>query len=62
MLFGFYVFILVISVVFRYILEEYRLIEYFVKYFGENIYNYFIVLFVWRDELEVYVILLEDYF
>lgn len=62
MLFGFYVFILVISVVFRYILEEYRLIDYFVKYFGENIYNYFIVFFVWRDELEVYVILLKDYF
>lgn len=58
---GPHAFILVISVASRYTLEEHRSIEHFVKYFGENIYNYFIVLFVRRDELEAHAISLKDH-
>lgn len=58
---GPHAFILVISVASRYTLEEHRSIEHFVKHFGENIYNYFIVLFVRRDELEAHAISLEDH-
>lgn len=45
-------FILVLSI-YRFIEEEYNLVEYFVKYFGENVYNYFIVLFICKDDLDV---------
>lgn len=48
---GFYVFILVLSV-FRFIDEDYMFMEYFVKYFGENIFNYFIIIFICKDDLE----------
>lgn len=58
---GPHAFILVISVASRYTLEEHRSIDHFVKYFGENIYNYFIVLFVRRDELEAHAISLKDH-
>lgn len=49
--FGFYVFILVLSV-FRFIEEEQKFIEYFVKYFGENMYNYVIVFFICKEDLD----------
>lgn len=58
---GPHAFIFVISVASRYTLEEHRSIEHFVKYFGENIYNYVIVLFVRRDELEAHAISLKDH-
>lgn len=58
---GPHAFILVISVASRYTSEEHRSIDHFVKYFGENIYNYFIVLFVRRDELEAHAISLKDH-
>lgn len=49
---GPHAFILVISVAARYTEEEHKSIEHFVKFFGEKIYNYFIVLFTRRDELD----------
>lgn len=58
---GPHAFIFVISVASRYTLEEHRSIEHVVKYFGENIYNYVIVLFVRRDELEAHAISLKDH-
>lgn len=58
---GPHAFIFVISVASRYTLEEHRSIEHFVKYFGESIYNYFIVLFVRKDELEARAISLKDH-
>lgn len=49
---GPHAFILVISVAARYTEEEHKSIEHFVKYFGEKLYNYFIVLFTRKDELD----------
>lgn len=50
---GPHAFILVISVAARYTEEEHKSIEHFVKYFGEKIYNYVIVLFTRKDELDL---------
>lgn len=48
--FGFYVFILVFSIL-RFIEEDKKCIEYFVKYFGEEMYKYSIIFFICEDEL-----------
>lgn len=44
MLLGFYVFILVFRFL-GYMMNEQKIIEYYVKYFGEKFYNYFILFF-----------------
>lgn len=36
----------------RFTEEEQRCVEHFIKYFGENIYKYFIILFPRKDELD----------
>lgn len=36
----------------RYIEEEKRIVEYFVKYFGDKIYGYFIVFFIRKDDFD----------
>lgn len=51
MLLGFYVFILVFSFL-RYMVEEQKIIEYYVKYFGEKVYNYFIIFFIRKDDFD----------
>lgn len=48
---GPHAFVLVLNVA-RYTDEEHKSIEHFVKYFGENIYNYSIVLFTRKDDLD----------
>lgn len=49
---GPHAFILVLNVVSRYTQEEQQSVEHFVRYFGENIHKYFIVLFTRKDELD----------
>lgn len=58
---GPHAFILVLNVVSRYTKEEQQSVEHFVRYFGENIHNYFIVLFTRKDELEAHNIKLMDH-
>lgn len=48
---GPHAFILVLSLT-RYTEEEKRTVEHFVKYFGDKIYNYFIVVFTRKDDLD----------
>lgn len=48
---GPHAFILVMNIA-RFTEEEHRSIEHFVKYFGENIYHYAIVLFTRKDDLD----------
>uniref|UniRef100_A0A8W8LYT0 AIG1-type G domain-containing protein n=1 Tax=Magallana gigas TaxID=29159 RepID=A0A8W8LYT0_MAGGI len=48
---GPHAFILVLSLT-RYTEEEKRTVEHFVKYFGDKIYGYFIVLFTRKDDLD----------
>lgn len=49
---GPHAFIFVINAASRYTEEEQRSVEHFVNYFGNEIYKYFIVLFVRKDELK----------
>lgn len=49
---GTHAFILVLSVS-RFTEEEQKSIEHFVKYFGENMYKYAIVLFTRKEDLDV---------
>lgn len=49
---GPHAFVLVLSIR-RFTEEEHESVEHFVKYFGEHVYKYVIVLFTHRDELEV---------
>lgn len=58
---GPHAFIMVINVVSRYTQEEQSSVEHFVRYFGENIHKYFIVLFTRKDELEANNIKLIDH-
>lgn len=58
---GPHVFILVLNIASRYTQEEQQSIEHFVRYFGENIHNYFIVLFTRKDELEAHNMKLMDH-
>lgn len=48
---GPHAFILVLSPS-RYTMEEQKLLEYFVDYFGERFYNYLIILFTRKDDLD----------
>lgn len=48
---GPHAFILVLGLT-RYTEEEKRTVEHFVKYFGDKIYNYFIVVFTRKDDLD----------
>lgn len=57
---GPHAFILVLSLT-RYTEEEQRSVEHFVKYFGEKIYKYFIVLFTRKDDLDIEGIELMDH-
>lgn len=50
-MFGFYVFILVLNFI-RYIKEEKEVVKYFENYFGEDIYKYFIIFFIRKEDLE----------
>ena len=58
---GPHAFILVINVAERYTTEVERTVEHFVKYFGENVYKYFIVLFSRKDQLDAKNIAIEEY-
>lgn len=58
---GPHAFILVLNVVSRYTKEEQNAVEHFVRYFGEHIHNYFIVLFTRKDELDDHNIKLIDH-
>ena len=58
---GPHAFILVINAAERYTSEEERTVEHFVKYFGENVYKYFIVLFTRKDQLDAKNITIEEY-
>lgn len=49
---GPHVFILVLNILQRYTKEEQRSVELLVKCFGEDIYNYCIILFTNRDKME----------
>lgn len=48
---GHHAFILVLSVS-RFTKEDYKSIKHLVKYFGENIFNYVIILFTRKDDLD----------
>ena len=58
---GPHAFILVINATERQTNEEERTVEHFVKYFGEKIHKYFIVLFTRKDELNSKKTTLADY-
>lgn len=58
---GPHAFIFVINAASRYTQEEQRSVEHFVNYFGNEIYKYFIVLFVRKDELDDHKIQLMDH-
>lgn len=49
---GPHAFILVLSITSRFTDEEQQTVQHFVKYFGEDIYKYFIVLFTRKGELD----------
>lgn len=51
MLLGFYVFVLVFRFL-RYMMDEQKIIEYYVKYFGEKFYNYFVIFFIGKDDFD----------
>lgn len=58
---GPHAFISVINAASGYTQEEQRSVEHFVNYFGNEIYKYFIVLFVRKDELDDHKIQLMDH-
>lgn len=58
---GPHAFILVLSLAARFTEEEERSVQRFVQYFGEKAYDYFIVLFTRKDELEDMDITLQDH-
>lgn len=51
---GPHAFILVLNIALRFTQEEQKSVEHFVRYFGENIHDYFIVLFTRKDELDAH--------
>lgn len=57
---GAHAFILVLSI-HRFTEEEHNSVEHFVKYFGENVYNYLIVLFTRKDDLDAENKSLQDF-
>lgn len=58
---GPHAFILVVSLAVRFTEEEKRSVDHFLNQFGENIYNYFIILFTRIDELEKHKRTLKDH-
>lgn len=58
---GPHAFILVLSVVARFTKEEQKSVEHFIKYFGEKIYKYFIVVFTRKDDLDAHERNLRDH-
>lgn len=58
---GPHAFILVISAAARFTEEEERSVDHFIKYFGEEIYDYCIVIFTRKDELDKEGTSIEDY-
>lgn len=52
---------MVVSLAVRFTEEEKRSVDHFLNQFGENIYNYFIILFTRIDELEKHKTTLEDH-
>lgn len=58
---GPHAFILVISAAARFTEEEERSVDHFVKYFGEEIYEYCLVIFTRKDELDKQGTSIEDY-
>lgn len=58
---GPHAFILVLPLSSRYTPEEQSSIDHFVKYFGENMYNYIVVLFTRKDELDAHKKTLKDH-
>lgn len=57
---GPHAFILVLSIN-RFTIEEQKSVEHFVKYFGESVYKYLIVLFTRKDDLDVENKSLQDF-
>lgn len=57
---GPHAFVLVLSIR-RFTEEEYKSVEHFVKYFGEHVYKYVIVLFTHKDALDVENKSIEDF-
>lgn len=57
---GPHAFIIVLSLG-RFTTEEKETVDHFVKHFGENVYQYFIVLFTKRDDLDDHNIRFEDH-
>lgn len=53
--------IFVVNAASRYTEEEQRSVEHFINYFGKEIYNYIIILFVRKDELDDHDIQLSDH-
>lgn len=60
MFFGFYCFLLVMGLSW-FIKEDEESINYFVNYFGENVFWYFVVFFIRKDDFEYEGLILEDY-
>nr|XP_022298016.1 immune-associated nucleotide-binding protein 8-like isoform X2 [Crassostrea virginica] len=58
---GPHAFIVVLSLVARFTEEEEQSVQHFVQYFGENAYDYFIVLFTRKDDLEDHDTTLQDH-
>lgn len=58
---GPHAFIMVMDVAARFTDEERRTIEHFESFFGKEVYNYFIVLFTRKDQLERNNISLQDF-
>lgn len=58
---GPHAFILVLTLSSRFTEEERNTINHFVKYFGDPVHQYFIVLFTRKDELEKYDITFEEH-
>ncbi|XP_078340956.1 GTPase IMAP family member 4-like [Crassostrea virginica] len=58
---GPHAFILVINAAERYTSEDEFTVQHFVKYFGGNVYKYFIVLFTRKDQLDAKNVTIEEY-
>lgn len=58
---GAHAFILVLNASTRHTNEERNSVEHFLKYFGEEIYNYFFVVFTRKEELDEHKILLLEH-
>lgn len=61
MFFGFYCFLLVMGLSW-FSWEDEESINYFVNYFGEDVFWYFVVFFIRKDDFEYEGLILDDYF